>query len=163
MTCFLSILSLTLIGRARPPAKRRHRPTIQYSNEWRDLPCEILHYTDDRRLHTFTRYQQLELYTAKKAFRYSRPQPGSHLPNSPWAGIMMPYINYSRLTSRLGMRILKSFFYGVPEANSWAAPARAGGTDRPYKLTSRYKSRLPRQSPNAKLDRKPARASYSTH
>jgi hypothetical protein len=31
----------------------------------------------------------------KKAFRYSRPQPGSHLPNSPWAGIMTSYINYS--------------------------------------------------------------------
>jgi len=24
----------------------------------------------------------------KKAFRYSRPQPGRHLPNSPWAGII---------------------------------------------------------------------------
>ncbi len=24
----------------------------------------------------------------KKAFRYSRPQPGCHIPNSPWAGIM---------------------------------------------------------------------------
>jgi hypothetical protein len=33
----------------------------------------------------------------KKAFRYSRPQPGCHLPNSPWAGIMMSHINYSRL------------------------------------------------------------------
>jgi hypothetical protein len=28
------------------------------------------------------------LYTVKKAFRYSRPQPGCHLPNSPWAGII---------------------------------------------------------------------------
>ncbi len=34
-------------------------------------------------------------YTIKKAFRDSRPQPGSHLPNSPWAGIMTSYINYS--------------------------------------------------------------------
>jgi hypothetical protein len=25
-------------------------------------------------------------YTVKKAFRYSRPLPGCHLPNSPWAG-----------------------------------------------------------------------------
>ncbi len=83
---------------------------LLYSNEWRDLPCEILYFADDRRLHTFTIYQQLELYTAKKAFRYSRPQPGPHIPNSPWAGIMMSYINYSRLTSRLGMRILKSFY-----------------------------------------------------
>jgi hypothetical protein len=32
----------------------------------------------------------------KKAFRFSRPQPGCHLPNSPWAGIMTSYINYSR-------------------------------------------------------------------
>jgi hypothetical protein len=26
-------------------------------------------------------------YTIRKAFRYSRPQPGYHLPNSPWAEI----------------------------------------------------------------------------
>jgi hypothetical protein len=32
------------------------------------------------------------MYTVKKAFRFSRPQPGCHLPISPWAGIM----NYSR-------------------------------------------------------------------
>ncbi len=31
-------------------------------------------------------------YTVKKAFRYSRPQPGCHLPNSPYAGIMTSYI-----------------------------------------------------------------------
>ncbi len=36
-------------------------------------------------------------YTVKKAFRYSRPRPGCHLPNSPWAGIMTSCINYSRL------------------------------------------------------------------
>ncbi len=36
-----------------------------------------------------------DLYTIKKAFRYSRSQPGCHLPNSPWAGIMTSYINYS--------------------------------------------------------------------
>jgi hypothetical protein len=35
MTGFLSILSLTLIGCAWPPAKRRHG--LLYSNEWRDL------------------------------------------------------------------------------------------------------------------------------
>ncbi len=33
--------------------------------------------------------------TVKKAFRYSRPQPGCHLPKSPWAAIMTSYINYS--------------------------------------------------------------------
>jgi hypothetical protein len=27
------------------------------------------------------------LYTVKKGYRHSRPQPGCHLPNSPWAGI----------------------------------------------------------------------------
>jgi hypothetical protein len=59
------------------------------------------------------------MYTVKKAFRYSRHQPGCHLPNSPWAGIVISYINYSRLgrvwevTSRLGTGISKSFFYGV--------------------------------------------------
>ena len=26
------------------------------------------------------------MYTVEKAFRHSRPQPGCHLPNSPWAG-----------------------------------------------------------------------------
>jgi hypothetical protein len=36
-------------------------------------------------------------YTVKKAFRYSRPQPGCHVPNSPWVGIMTSYINYSCL------------------------------------------------------------------
>ncbi len=56
---------------------------LLYSNEWRVLPCEILHFADDRRLHTFTIQQLLEL----------------------------------------------------PEANSWAAPARESGTDPPHKLT----------------------------
>jgi hypothetical protein len=37
------------------------------------------------------------LHRNKKAFRYSRPQPGCHLPNSPWAGIMTSYVNYSCL------------------------------------------------------------------
>jgi hypothetical protein len=27
-------------------------------------------------------------YTVKKGFRFSRPQPGCHLPNSPWPGII---------------------------------------------------------------------------
>jgi hypothetical protein len=55
----------------------------------------------------------------KKPFGYSRPQPGCHLPNSPWAGIITSNINYYRLgrvwsvTSRLGTGISKSFFYGV--------------------------------------------------
>jgi hypothetical protein len=31
-------------------------------------------------------------YTVKKAFRYFRPQPGCHLPNSPLAGII--YVQY---------------------------------------------------------------------
>ncbi len=33
------------------------------------------------------------VYSVKKAFRYSRTQPGSRLPNFPWAGIMTSYIN----------------------------------------------------------------------
>ncbi len=32
--------------------------------------------------------------SVKKAFRYFRHQPGCHLPNSPWAGIMTSYIQY---------------------------------------------------------------------
>jgi hypothetical protein len=53
-------------------------------------------------------------YNVKKAFRCFRPQPGCHLPNSPSAGIMTTYINYSRLgrvwqvTSWLGTGISKS-------------------------------------------------------
>ncbi len=37
----------------------------------------------------------VQLLHRKKAFQYSRPQPGCHLPNSPWAGIMTSYIKYS--------------------------------------------------------------------
>jgi hypothetical protein len=39
--------------------------------------------------------QLLFYYTVKKPFRYCRAQPGCHLPNSPFAGIMTSYINYS--------------------------------------------------------------------
>jgi hypothetical protein len=35
-------------------------------------------------------------YTVKKAFRNSRPQPGYHLPNSPWAGIIYIWRHNSR-------------------------------------------------------------------
>ena len=72
--------------------------------------------------HSYAQYSLYErrmstagsLYTVKKAFRYS--QPGCHFTNSPWAGIIMSYINYSRrgrvwqVTSRLGTEISKSFF-----------------------------------------------------
>jgi hypothetical protein len=30
----------------------------------------------------------LRNYTVKKGYRHSRPQPGCHLPDSPWAGIV---------------------------------------------------------------------------
>jgi hypothetical protein len=59
-------------------------------------------------------------YTVIKAFRHFRPQPGCYLPNSPWAGFMMSYMNYSwprrvwYVTSRLGTGISKSFFCAVP-------------------------------------------------
>ncbi len=38
--------------------------------------------------------RQFHMYAVKKAFRYSRPRPGCHLPNSPLAGIMMLHISY---------------------------------------------------------------------
>ena len=43
----------------------------------------------------------------KKTFRYSRPQPGCHLSNSPWAGIMTSYINYRHVHRLRG----SNFFY----------------------------------------------------
>ncbi len=52
----------------------------------------------------------------KKAFQNCRSQPGCHLLDSPWAGIMTSYINNSctgrvwLVTSRLGTGISKSFF-----------------------------------------------------
>jgi hypothetical protein len=54
----------------------------------------------------------------KKAFRYSRPQPGCHLPKSPWAGKMTSYINYSRLArvwsvTSAGDGNIEKLFYGV--------------------------------------------------
>ncbi len=72
------------------------------------------------------------LYTVKKGFRYSRPQPGCHLPNSPWAGIMTSHINYScpegvwKVTSRLGTGTSKSFFYGVREEGRRERKGSAG-------------------------------------
>ncbi len=47
--------------------------------------------------HLTTHFILRKLDHHKKAFRNSRPQPGCHLTNSPWAGIMTSYINYSRL------------------------------------------------------------------
>ncbi len=35
-------------------------------------------------------------YTVKKAFRYSRPQPGCQKPNSPWTGIIYKWRHNSR-------------------------------------------------------------------
>ncbi len=58
-------------------------------------------------------------YTVKKGLPFSRPQPGCHWLNSPWAGIMTSYINYSRpgrvssVTSRLGTVKRLTLFYSV--------------------------------------------------
>ncbi len=54
-----------------------------------------------------------ELYTVKKAFRYSRPQLGCHLPYSPWAGIMTSYINYSRRRESLEVKSRLGTFFTV--------------------------------------------------
>jgi hypothetical protein len=32
--------------------------------------------------------QDTDTYTVKKVYRFSRPQPGCRLPNSPWPGIV---------------------------------------------------------------------------
>jgi hypothetical protein len=34
------------------------------------------------------------LYTVKKGYRFSRPQPGCHLPNPSWPGIIKSFIYY---------------------------------------------------------------------
>jgi hypothetical protein len=58
---------------------------------------------------------RLKVYTVKKGYRFSRPQPGCHTLNSPWPGI----INLFRsgriwlVTSRLGTEKSLTFFYSV--------------------------------------------------
>ncbi len=44
----------------------------------------------------FSSRGKVRLIHRKKAFRYSRPQPGCHLPNSPWAGIINIWRHNSR-------------------------------------------------------------------
>ncbi len=64
--------------------------------------------------------QQLFQLHRKKDFRYSRPQPGCHLPNSPWAGIMTSYmyklvLRTESLISDIpaGDGNIEKLFYGV--------------------------------------------------
>ncbi len=45
----------------------------------------------------------------KKAFQYSRPQPGCHLPNSPWAVIMESLVS----DIPAGDGNIEKLFYGV--------------------------------------------------
>jgi hypothetical protein len=48
----------------------------------------------------------------KKGYRFSRPQPGCHLPNSPWPGIikLFPAREVWLVTSRLGTGKTITFF-----------------------------------------------------
>jgi hypothetical protein len=51
--------------------------------------CNSMGRSDRRTLETVGRdTNNRRYYTLKKAFRYSCPQPGGHIPNSPWAGII---------------------------------------------------------------------------
>jgi hypothetical protein len=54
-------------------------------------------------------------FTVKKAFQYSRPQPGCHLPNSPWAGIMMSHRKkgFSIFPSQPGCHLSNSPWTGI--------------------------------------------------
>jgi hypothetical protein len=57
------------------------------------------------------------MHTVKKAFRYFRPQPGCHLPNSPWAGIIKYDViipaqgEFGKRHPGWGGNIEKIFFY----------------------------------------------------
>ncbi len=58
------------------------------------------------------------IYTVKKGFRYSRTQPGCHLPDSLWAGIMTLYKLFTPRASLLsdipaGDGNIENLFYGA--------------------------------------------------
>ncbi len=51
-------------------------------------------------LFAFEKFTGLNLhYTVKKCYRFSRPQPGCHLPNSPWTGIIKFFPSRESLVS----------------------------------------------------------------
>ncbi len=54
----------------------------------RKLPNWSIQYLNSSSFRVLQNPSSVDGYTVKKAFRYSRPQPGCHLPNSPWAGII---------------------------------------------------------------------------
>jgi hypothetical protein len=71
------------------------------------------------------RVQITQVYTEKKRWRHSRPQPGCHLPNSSWEGIIKLFPPSESLVSDIpagGRNVANLFFYGVqancPECTS---------------------------------------------
>ncbi len=89
-----------------------HAPQVAYRWRSTDQPtaaaAKQANTTSDPSLHKQREHSRVNLflfywvdrflkvmYTVKKAFRYSCPQPGCHLPDSPWAGIETSYVNYS--------------------------------------------------------------------
>ncbi len=54
-------------------------------------------------------------YTVKKGYRFSRPQPGCHQPNSPWPGIIKFFPGRESLVSDIptGDGENDNFFYSV--------------------------------------------------
>jgi hypothetical protein len=55
-------------------------------------------------------------YTVKKGSRFSRPQTGCHLPNSPWPGIIKLFPARGSLVSDIpaGDGKISNLFYSVP-------------------------------------------------
>ncbi len=80
-----------------------------------------------------------EVYTVKKSLTFSCPQPGCHLPNSPWSGIIkiFPRQVVWYVTSWLRTEKPQNFFYSVKGINNtppWAVNLwqhyQAGGCGR---------------------------------
>jgi len=70
------------------------------------------------------------VYTLKKGLRYSCPQPGCHLPNSPWAGIICRFPVPGRFGQKKS-RNLVNFFYSVATVAPWLARSRLSWVQAP--------------------------------
>ncbi len=59
--------------------------------------------------------RKISAYSVKKGYRFSRPQPGCHSPNSPWPGINKLFPASERVDSDIpaGDRKNYNLFYSV--------------------------------------------------